>query len=234
MAIAVASQSTAAFTGSNLVITKPTGLAVGDLMVAVITQVNTTGISSPAGWTQYTNKASVAGSVFILVDYKIADAADVAATNFTWLNGSGNNVAGAILRVTGSSTSTPMSSNAKDGTPGATTTPSFSSSVTPLNPSSLILFCLGSLRSAGAAQTASGYAVTTDNPTWTEVFDFNDDLGGPKIQGSFAYAIRTQTTATGNATVTMSQSCDEFSNIMVVVNPVFATPAGAMFMGAPF
>ena len=98
------------------VINKPSGLEVGDLMVAVISVVRS-GISGvPTGWTLVGSNNLTYN--FCSVYKKIATADDVSATSFTWT--SSYNGSGIIYRIsqadfekveTGTSSITPQSKN---------------------------------------------------------------------------------------------------------------------------
>ena len=79
-------------TTSTLTITKPTGLAVGDVMIANIVQGDnadnqTLGNASRTGWTvvrgaEFGDNGNTSWWGTVL--YKVADASDVAAANFAW------------------------------------------------------------------------------------------------------------------------------------------------------
>lgn len=217
MALAIPTTAVGAWTGGgNLVITKPVGLSVGDLMVAWISYDSGT-TTSPAGWTTQLQKSSTGGNIAGRLDWVIATTTEVAATNFTWTGSAQQG--GSILRITGNDPVTPIQTTGFDTTVIATSTPSFNSSVTPTNPNSLILFGTGAFNAVAGVATSSGYAVVTDNPTWTEQQDNNLNGGGIFYQGSFASALRVQTTATGNASLTMSNLNAQYVNIMAVVAP---------------
>ena len=80
-----------------LTITAPTGAALGDALVAQITYVGGSGktIAVPSGWTQLyrTNNGTRVGQA---VYWKVAGAADVAASNYTWTFGNRTNAYGSI------------------------------------------------------------------------------------------------------------------------------------------
>lgn len=90
-------QGATAAASTTLTITKPTSLAVGDLMVATIGKDDDVSISTgPTGWTNRAEASGTAGndnngSIWD----KVADAADVAASNFTW-TGDAEDYAGEI------------------------------------------------------------------------------------------------------------------------------------------
>lgn len=83
-------------------ITKPSGLAEGDLMVAVIASGrNNADLSSPAGWDEIT----VSNSTYPLsVFSKLAEASDVAASTFAFTQSLTGDIKGSLIRITGATT----------------------------------------------------------------------------------------------------------------------------------
>jgi hypothetical protein len=74
--------TTAIASAATVVVTKPTGLAVGDLMVAHLYHSVQT-ITGLAGFTELINNSDgsdISGKIL----YKIADSSDVAASDFTF------------------------------------------------------------------------------------------------------------------------------------------------------
>lgn len=218
--MAITYQSSQSATGSSsVVITKPVSTVVGDLLIAVINTQNTIS-SAPSGWTKLTNKTDSVGSNIYLY-YVIATSTEVSATDFTW-SASSNHMAGGILRITGDFHSSPFDIYSSDDDV-STTTPTYTETITPQTPDSLLLLCVGSGISTGTTSgvTASGYAITTSNPTWTESFDVTHFTGSSgDSQCSVAYATRPQITATGNATVTLSAARTSAS-ILLAIRPSF-------------
>ena len=112
MAIAIASKSEGSIGTGNpaysTVISKPSGLAVGDFMVAYIANLGTsltTPSTVPTGFTLIRHQSFGSGTVCdISTYYKVADSNDVAASNFTWgcsVTGGGV-IIGELFRITGS------------------------------------------------------------------------------------------------------------------------------------
>ncbi len=64
-------------------VTKPTGLAVGDLMIGFVDRSTAAAITPPSGWTNPAIYGSTIGYP-AAVYYRIADAGDVGATDYTW------------------------------------------------------------------------------------------------------------------------------------------------------
>lgn len=75
-----------ALTGS-VAVTKPTGLAVGDVMLAFL-NVNNSGLTStPSGWTRLSQTNGTANvSYTVEVWYVVATSTQTAASSFTWTN----------------------------------------------------------------------------------------------------------------------------------------------------
>jgi len=110
MAIVVETVSAVATaTSSNLTITKPTGVAVGELLVAVLFAANADLASIAgdnwailAGWTEAQGGFIDAGSNGAYsIQYKVATSAEVAASNFTFSFGDSETLRGYIVRASG-------------------------------------------------------------------------------------------------------------------------------------
>lgn len=217
MAIAYQSSQTATNAGSSLTITKPVGTAVGDLLIA---SIGTSGsISSiPTDWNLLINQSASDANLYVY--YIIATSTQVAATNFTF-SGAASVMAGGIARITGNFHSSPLVRNAKDNEV-STTTPSYTISVTPDDAGSLLLFFVACGSSASNTVTTSNYAVTTSNPSWSEAWDTAINTASENIQSALAYATRPEITATGNASLTISNARVSSAG-MVAIRPQFSS-----------
>lgn len=227
MAIAVQSTSNASNNGTSittLLIDKPTGLALGDLMVAFLAGAGGSAATySLSGWTAYasgtfsTIGTGVAGTVL----FKEASSGDVSATDFTFTASSGQtNILGAIMRITGGHTTTPFTTSATTGN-NTGNNPTFASTITPTIANSLIVQCL-----AGYNWTSglSGYAIVTSNPTWTERVDLYDNSKSTKLVFAIATAPRPETTATGNSSVTATQDGTGYiGNLILALQPAIVS-----------
>lgn len=169
MAIAVVNTTTA-HNGSTLTlqITKPTGLAVGHVMVALITK-NNESVSGPSGWTSIMaidNGTNFGDAWF----YKVANSTDVAATNFTFTkSGSSSPMVGTIVALSGVDNASPIGGNASDNMSNGTTTtvntPDYTDTIT-----AGISFYSRSLRtqaSGGNPGTISSVTSSADGSTVT-------------------------------------------------------------------
>lgn len=164
--------------GGSCVVTKPTGLSVGDMMCASAVSHADSGtaptITPPAGWstyTSYTDESFVKQWVF----YKVADSSDAAASNFTFTSSGGTNtrIQVGIARISGAPTSL-----ATGSATGHITTPAGASTFTisldlTYNDVLLLFHIVG--RDSSSTRTFSGYTVSGTNPTWTEQADTTDN-----------------------------------------------------------
>lgn len=177
---------------NTLDISKPTGLSVGDLMVAFVGSGNAT-TTPPAGWT------SIFSANNYVLAYKVADSSDVAASGFTFTYSISTTARqGVIARITGQSTAN-IGNYSHNYTTGSTT--HTTTTITPTQKNSLILlFDTGS--GSGSGNTVSSYSIVNDNPTWTT--DLNANYSTTTLGIFMAHATRLQNTATGTATVTWS------------------------------
>jgi hypothetical protein len=160
MAIVVESYQTTAMGGGS-VITKPVGLVVGDLLLAIVADdsFNFNALAAPAGWTTlFRNNLETDDNYGeVMVCYIVATATEVAASNFTFTNSEG----GILYRISGAAPSS-MSS----GT-GAV-----------IGAQNLLLLIGASADNDTDAATFSGYSVTGgESPAFTERFDSYNPAG---------------------------------------------------------
>lgn len=209
-------------TGADCTISKPSSLAVGDLMFAHCVWYNYTGVTTitlPSGWTQAEFTSQGAAGPAMVTAYKLATSSDVAATNFTFsANGSGTRVnLGNIFTIRGAKESNP--GYAKNEASSAGTASLTISSITPTVASSLLLFFTAGGRSASPAMTFTSHACATSNPTWTELYDTGANSGSDYVSICLAYATRPETTGTGNLTVTPSSASDGVVGHVLALEP---------------
>jgi hypothetical protein len=84
-------------------VTKPTGLVVGELMVAHVTAAENSGpaVALPTGWTNISTASGNGGDVSTRTMYKIAQAGDVAASDFTFTSSVNASMSGGMYRISG-------------------------------------------------------------------------------------------------------------------------------------
>lgn len=231
--------TSAATTTTTLTINKPTGLQVGDVMLANIVQGDDDG-----GGQTITNNASRTGWTLVrggllgsnanndwwgTVLYKVADAADVAATSFAFTldpNVNGDGAVGGIIAfynvdaaggvgpngtgtgpfdvAAGTLQVTGNANNATVTAPG----------ITPVtNNAAIIMFGMG-----GDNNTFdNGNWLTTSPGSLTEILDANTTNGPDQCVGA-AWALQIYAGATGNGTAEMSGS-DRNGGVMIALKP---------------
>lgn len=214
---------------TNEVFTKPTGLAVGDTMIAILTY-NTNSNDDPTaedGWTLlYLSEISTRNACF----YKIADADDVSASNFTFsypFNPTGSG--GCLMRWSGVGQ---VNAGSVYRDLSNTSTPTFTTGVTPSVANSYLIMVV---YSENTISNTSNYAITTDNPTWTEIVDINE--AGPDMNMAVAYASRPETSATGNFSATLSSTVASVFGRLIYLSPRadvnLSMPVGTLALTSP-
>ena len=227
----IAQRGTATFaesTSTSVSINKPSGLAVGDLMIATINQsTNNGGVSlSDAALTGWIKPNSGAGGRYYengddewwgVVLYKFADASDVAASNFTFQGDvDADDIQGSIIAFSGVDESTPFDAIGSFTTSATLNTTIIANSIATTVPNTAIVM----LAFISDNQSFSGWTSTSPS-SLTELFDraFNAtvDMG---IGG--AWATKTNTGQTGNGTVTIANNVADGA-ILLALKPKINT-----------
>lgn len=209
MAFVVGDTQSAAGAGTDATVNKPTGTTTGNLLVAHYgvneTIANAGTITVPSGWTQI-RYVGGANAPSMGVWAKIATSSEPSTYTFSNANGVGTTLS--ITVISGNSTILPTISSEQHNNVASTT--ATGATITPTVANSLILFFVNNGNTGFSA-----YAVATDNPSWTEAYDV-DYAGAP--DAALAYAVRPQTTATGNATATCVSGRNNV--IMLAIDPI--------------
>jgi hypothetical protein len=211
-------------TGTGINCTKPSGLAVGDLIVFLMSKQDGLaggGLSLPSGFSYFTGGSAITvpGDYAIFAGYKIATSTEISASTLDF--GFGGDTKRAMCHMLRISGHTPIASRYKlgSGTQSNSATPSISATVTPDGTDGSLL-----IQFWGAFGDVSGgigtYAIATSNPTWTEGADTPDST----TRGtSFATASRTEVTATGNASCAGGSGTTDWGVYVISI------PAGLAF-----
>jgi hypothetical protein len=211
-------------TTTELTLTKPTGTADGNLLVACIaSSTNFTVSAAPSGWTLDEDaKGQTPG---IIVYWKIASSE---GASWTWTFGDTETSAGFVFRISGHDPSTPITDSKQD-TAALESAVYDTADVDPVRANNLLIFIIaGGANSSGV----SGYAIATSNPTWTEQFDTN--LAGGGIRFAIATAPRPETTATGDFSATVTNGGDSTAVTLALdVNPSVTVSPAVIVMGNP-
>lgn len=212
---------------ASCVIVKPVGLTEGDLMLAQVVGMSAApqgAHTAPGGWVGIRQDGTTqpVSSLF----WKIADAADVTASDFTFTATGATSNGGAISAWYDSDGA--MAVDAHNGTFAGSTTTIISAPITPSVADCMILmFC-----AAANNFFISAYAIATDNPsTWTERYERNLDVTFD-LSLAVGSATRPETTSTGNGTATVSSSVNVIGQLVALSPAVVA--GGLQILGSRF
>lgn len=253
MALVVESTSTATVSNSTSVtVTKPTGVASGDLLLIATHKTADSTDATCSGFTLATsnwyNASGGLPDVGNTLLYRIADASDVSAANYT-VNHSSSQDSGtvAMFRVSGWVTGNPVfatavASASQDAASYTLTASGLS--ITRQTDSALLLLLSSfhSNNSPYSTSTSSGYSVTSGvaNPTWTEVCDSTITMYGGLDNCSFACAYATTTNQTDitafsidGATDTGGTEDSETALLVVILEPKGFTGTNATLTVSP-
>lgn len=184
---------------TSVTVAKPTGLTVGDLMVALVAVSANSVTLSATGWTSARSQENSGDGIKGEIFWKIADSGDVAASNFTFnQSGAGTGMAGAILRISGYKNNAGVvipitGSESADND----STPSYAFSLTPAEANAMLVFFTVAKNGGVNAANVTDYAIATSNPSWTERVELGASLGAVDLMMACATAVRPETTNTG-------------------------------------
>lgn len=212
------SQTATATSSASVTITKPTGLAVGDFMIAFIGFENGSTVrtfTTPSGWTLLRNSASDSEGVASF--YKEATAGDVAASNFTFsLSGTSDRIGGVLVRVDTLADGNEIGASEVDesGAPSGTAL-SFTTNLTAISDVSLYLACFFATDTTlSGTLSFSGYTITP-SATVTEIADIAQ--GTTVGYGLAVVSAPIDSTTITNRTATASQDVTEQQMSIAVV-----------------
>jgi len=171
----VASTSSNSSAAASVVVTAPTGIAIGDLLIGSYTSFRGAGAQTailPTGFTQIRAGSTGSTRATVIAFFKVAVLADVSAPNYTFEATSATNMDAQMLRITGVAAGSEVTISESDILAGhASTTISQTGASTPAVGQSLAVMCVGGHSfSIAAVVTTSGYN-STPAVTWTERFD---------------------------------------------------------------
>lgn len=215
MSAAYASIANSAWQNSSTsVVTKPSGLAVGDIMLAYCAGNSLS--TFPTGFTTIGSTTAGGNNYQTFLGYKVATSGDVSATDFTFtFSGSQTNLC-ALIRITGASSgaTTIISSGALTSN---TSTPSITG-ITPDSRGNNLLFQLW--HGSDSVASIASYAIATSNPSWTEILD--SSISSQTGVG-IAWATRPETTATGNFSCAGGGALTDWGGWLISFAPAWST-----------
>jgi hypothetical protein len=181
------------YSTTSWVVGKPTGLEVGDLMLAWLGIDNTTNpasVTPPSGFSSAVAYGS--GYLGAYLYWKIAEAADVAASDFTFTLASAKTGLVSLAAFSGTHQTAPTVDSGAYGASSTTNAPAYDLSIsTTTDDQVLVMF--GQAQVGG--HSFSSHAVASQNPSsWSEAFDISNAYSS----GCMAYGTASGTGSTGN------------------------------------
>lgn len=218
MAIVVETLASTAMGGGSS-ITKPTGLTVGDLLLAIVAddQYDYDALAAPAGWTtlgRYTS-GDADKRVEVLVCYIVATSTETAASSFTFTNASG----GILYRISGAVPS--LMSEGVGSVYGS---------------QNLVIAVGASGDNDSDYATFSGYSVSGgDSPTMTERFDSYNTAGFRESLGVADGIYNSSSDITSyNVTITEVGGSDSLMTLLIKIPAIQnATASNALLQTSP-
>lgn len=172
---------------TTLVITKPTGVAEGNVMVATVTAKETGAVTAPSGWTAIKNLTQ--GTALRQVTYyKVATASE--AASYSWSLGTSRAASGGIVDYSGVNQTVPIAATASgSGESGNATAPSVTTSA-----ANDLVLAAGSFAAATTvtadASTTERFDVASGSNT-SEVADFTQASAGATTAKTITPAVST-------------------------------------------
>ncbi len=210
----------------SVAITKPTGTADGDLLIAHFqTSDSTLTVDTLAGWTlKDSDLTSGNGSTYIF--YKMASSE---GSSYTWtvnINGLGGNkgILGGIVAFRNTHQTTPILVQTKNVDATSNTT-AVGTALTPTRAPDGLLVAFTS--NPAQQLTYSAHSIANNNPSWTEVYDTNANGGAPAIETIVcAYGLYPYITTTGayNATISGAEKSTTYLLYIVGLDFNFSVP----------
>jgi len=210
---------------TSLVVVKPAGVVVGNLLVVMLGGNHAGSSSTPtyntlSGWTlglntNFNNRAT--NSTF----FRVATSADVSASDYTFTaTGSFGHLVGRMIRCSGNDTLAGGLgvTDISTGASGGTFTGTLSSYTPPVN-GALVILQPGEYRNAGGASTPGAYNTITSGITFTEAY-VNQVSGSNRASNVAVYGIQTTAAAlTGYSNTWAGNTPTETYGQILVFNP---------------
>lgn len=250
MALVVESYSSSSSTTKTVVVTKPTGVSVGDLLL-IVAPSNGGGSLSCSGFSSaysatYDAPGGIADST-VHVLYKIADSGDVSASNYSVTYVDAVGAIAAMLRISGWVSGNPVYQSAYAGTYSQSNGSVSASGLSLARNTQQIALMIGASYDNADSdyyKNESNRTITSSdsNPTWTEVCNLgpvtNSVNGLSALTLNVAYATTSfSSTVTGFSFAYEEFDADETASIIGVLlllnAPVNATVSNALFQTSP-
>ena len=204
--------------GNSLSLTKPTGVAAGDLLLIIVGNDDTTGTEQwnsttfrPSGFSFIGNAGSATPDAHVAAFYRIADGTESAATSTPAQ--SSDDYWGYYIHVTGVSTTSPIDVIGADYAGGSLTTHNIPGVTTSVD-QALAFYVL-----SGDGGDLNPFSV---GGAWTERAETEAGAGAGNASGVWGTRLMASAGATGNASVTMS-AADGAAGFQFALSPSVIT-----------
>lgn len=206
---------------SNINLGVPASVALGDLLVAVITTDGQEVMNATAGWSLLTQATMNNNDGTLAVYTRVSNGAEPANYTFSW--GSTEQVYSYMMRFTGASGQ--ILFNSLSGNAGNTNSPAINTTVD----HTMIVRLAGWDDDDLANDPAN--IITTSSPAQTHINITQDEsnTGGGTVMGAAAY--RNQPVAGSSGTATFAAGSEEWATITLGIEPIefrFTTESGAI------
>jgi hypothetical protein len=190
---------------TTIVMTVPSGVAAGDLLISAVNASGTAAITAPGGWTQLV--AGSGGTYYGTLHYRVATAADVSGASYTWTLGSTRKATGAMTSYVGVDT-TAIGTPAANA--GSGTTATFNSVTTAAANSMVVLNGSAFNGTQAVSLTPPGSATTRNN--------FATSSAGSQMRSYNGDFIQASAGATGTRTAAIAPS-SAWGTVMLALRP---------------
>jgi len=248
----VGTAQTTTGSGTSLVVTKPTGVALGDVLFANVLMADNDGNTltdpTPSGWIKIDGRDIASNGSdhwHATLFYKIAVAGDVTATNYTFTLDSDTSNDGSLATISafrgadingGFNEAGVANSGPFDVDPGSISTTNATSNTTTITAASITTATAnaGVLMFAmiGNDVTYSGWQTATGPLPLTELSEAPSTAGNLDASLGLAGAVKTVAGSTGNGTVTIASS--RGGAILIALKAFAGTMPAGTITGSPF
>ena len=235
----VESTSSNSSTTSSVVITAPTGIQVGDLLLGSFTSFvsdRAQGAATPSGFTLIESGSTSNTRATILTFFKVAVSADTTETNYTYTSTDATNMYGSLMRISGAAVGNEITVSEVDtlDNNGSTTINNTGTTTPPTGESLVVIVAGGYDFNINSVVTTSAYS-STPTVTWTERMDAGSrdgrSDGASHAVATAPYTGTSEFTAYGYQTSEVFE--DVISILLVVSSPQGATGTNALLAVSP-
>lgn len=250
MALVVESYSSGTSTTKTVVVTKPTGVSVGDLLLIIAPSNGGGSLSSPGFSAAYSATYDAPGGISdttVHVLYKIADSADVSASNYSVTYVDAVGAIAAMLRISGWVSGNPVYQSSYAGTYSSANGSVSSTGLTLARDTQQIALMIGASYDGSNSdyyKNESNRTITSSdsNPSWTEICNLgpvtNNVNGVSALTLNVAYASTSfSSTVTGFSFTYEEFDADDTGSIIGVLlllnTPINTTGSNSLLSVSP-